>query len=131
VDPDIPVQTIRVAVTQGSPDPNLESTDLGTLTAMTDQTWETAFDRGKPPKVIQDGADICLWYSTEVFREALISKDKRLTSKTSGTVFVHGIFFAHDAEKDSLAVGSRKEEYWDRSKSKIVSDNKWFRPAND
>jgi len=130
VDPDIPVQTIRVAITAGSRDPNLEATQEAELLAMTEANWEDAFDKGKPPKTIKDGDDICLWYSAEVHREAIVNKDKRLTSKTGGSVFIHGVFFAHDAEQTGVFVGSRKELYWDRTQADIIKNNVWFRSAN-
>jgi hypothetical protein len=47
-----------------------------------------------------------------------------------GTVFLHGIFFAHDAEKPGFTVGSTEPAYRPRSEAEIRTAKDWFRPAS-
>ena len=141
VDPGIFMQTIRIAVTKNHARLNPERTRLVDLS---DSPWESLFETGDspPPEDIHDGGDIVLWYSSEVHREVTIhQKDWRLHFATtvdkmrfgaasSGTVFLHGIFFAHNAEPGFFSkAGDTKPHYRPRSESEIERKKKWFRPA--
>lgn len=126
LDPRIPLQTLFVAITKfrRSQDPNHASpADLSK------EQWDTLFhnkSNSPPPEKIQDGGDLVLWYSTEVQRDSV-------KMPTEGTVFIHGLFFAHEAEPNpswpsiTSTIGSRDAMYWDRD---VADIKEWFRPAN-
>lgn len=130
VDPGIFMQTIRVAVTKNGQrfDPALTP-----LADLSKRYWEPLFETRNypPPELIQDGADIVLWYSAEVHRQVTIPSmsSSPFLAALSGTVFVHGIFFAHDAERTSFAVGSTSAEYRPRKPADIKQKG-WFRSAD-
>jgi hypothetical protein len=96
VDPAIWIQTIRIAVTKN--DPRLDPDRVGPGGTST-KDWSAAFMPGlRPvPEDISQGEDIVLWYSAEIHRE-LTYDGETFQSASGGTVFIHGIFFAHDAE---------------------------------
>ena len=54
---------------------------------------------------------------------------KTFTSKLNGTVFIHGMFFAHEEEpkKYSKEVGSTKVEYFPKKDSEIIKEKKFLR----
>jgi hypothetical protein len=126
VDPAIPLQTIRLAVTQNKGRFSLDKNPIYNLTEM---DWESLFETNNnpPPQKIEDGDDIVLWYSTRVHTHLPFMPN--LKSNLSGTVFLHGMFFPHDPEDDFVTVGSTSAEHFDRSESQIIKANKWFRPA--
>jgi hypothetical protein len=130
VDPGIFMQTIRVAVTKNSArlDPARKN-----LVDLSDSTWETLFETNNtpPPEHIADGGNIVLWYSTEVHRQVTIPSrsSKPFSAALSGTVFLHGIFFAHDAEETGVTVGPTSSDWRPRTFEQIDRARKWFRPA--
>jgi hypothetical protein len=130
VDPGIAWQTIQVAVTK-----NTKRFDPGQqrLVDLMDTEWETLFEtNNRPaPEKIQDGADIVLWYSTEVRSRVTLPLDGKPTvfSAPGGTVFVHGIFFAHDDEMTGATVGTTSAEHRPDSASEIEAAKTWFRSA--
>ncbi|HEY2053638.1 MAG TPA: hypothetical protein VGH14_06855 [Solirubrobacterales bacterium] len=144
VDPQIWIQTIQVAVTE---DDAAIDPDKGVGAAkLCAEDWASPFKGMRAaPREISGGADIVCWYSTEVHRGytspaySTISvwppgKDHHppvnFFSKLEGTVFLHGIFFAHEPEVTGLQVGSTEALYWPRSAATIRSAAKWFRDGN-
>jgi hypothetical protein len=127
VDPRIRWQTIRVAVTKN--DRRFDPTHAR-LVDLTKMNWEWLFDinNSPAPQRISSGDDIVLWYSAQVHGQIGPPRQGLKTSLDSGTVFLHGIFFAHDPEIETVAVGSTSAEYFERSESEIVSERKWLRP---
>jgi len=107
--------------------------------------WKTLFDPGlRPtPDDISAGDDIVLWYSAEVHREVTTLPSSRqgtppfflpppamtFRAASSGTVFIHGLFFAHDAEKTEFTVGSTDPAYRPRNEATIRSGKSWLRAA--
>jgi hypothetical protein len=129
VDPAIPLQTLRLAVTQNKGRFTLDKNRLVDLTAM---DWESLFETNNspPPQYIEDGDDIVLWYSTRVHTRlhTRLLGNLPLPSALSGTVFLHGLFFPHDPEVDAITVGSTSAEHINRSESEIIKAKKWIRP---
>jgi hypothetical protein len=130
VDPGIFMQTIRVAVSKNDPRFDPAHTASDKLTA---SDWEDLFEKrnSPPPQPIDTGDDIVLWYSSEVSSEVTIPERSKqpFWSADGGTVFIHGMFFAHDAERTGSLVGSTNANYWPRSAAAIRNANRWFRPA--
>ncbi len=144
VDPGIWIQTLRVAVVKNNPrlDPNRGIAP----SALGKDDWKSLFNPGlrSTPIDISIGDDIVLWCSAEVHREVTVPTSSvnalppsfsvppppTSTSAASGTVFIHGLFFAHDAEKTGMTVGSTDPAYRPTSESTIRSDKQWFRSAN-
>lgn len=129
MDPRIFMQTIRVAVTKN----RAELDPAQTKTFLSESRWEDLFTHGRQPEEILKGNDIVLWYSSEVHSQVTIpSRDsKPLVAAPSGTIFLHGIFFGHNAEQTGLTVGSRSADYRPISESSIMREQKWFRPARE
>jgi hypothetical protein len=54
-------------------------------------------------------------------------------AKTAGTVFIHGLFFPHDADPsgffNTLAVGSNGPDHRPTAEATIRANREWFRPA--
>jgi hypothetical protein len=124
LDPRVPLQTLLVAITKYRKNQDPEHAALQDLTKA---QWDTLFHDSSnypPPETIHDGANIVLWYSTEVSRTGFVMPP-------AGTVFLHGIFFAHDAEKTGSTVGSRDSLYRPRSLFDLYNKKQWLRPAND
>jgi hypothetical protein len=129
LDPRIPLQTLFLAVTKfrRSQDPVHAS-----LADLSKEQWETLFhNKSTPqPEQIRKGGDLVLWYSTEVHRD-------ESQMPPAGTVFLHGMFFAHDREPNPTwpsiisTIGSRDPLYWDRTDTEIDAKKEWFRPANN
>jgi hypothetical protein len=143
VDPGIWMQSIRVAVTKN--DARLDPMRGAALASLSKSDWKTLFTSFRPaPDDISAGDDLVLWYSTEVHREVTTLPSslqgsppffqpppaQTFRAATSGTVFIHGLFFAHDAEKTGLTVGSTSPAYEPRSAATIRSGKSWFRAAN-
>jgi hypothetical protein len=123
VDPTIALQTIRVAVTKYRRSQDPRHTPIRDLTR---PQWDALFHNAAdapPPEKIQDGGDLVLWYSSEVHRGIL-------PVFPTGTVFIHGIFFAHEAEQSGPAFGPRTPLYWPRRPSDIDKAARWFRAAS-
>jgi hypothetical protein len=148
VDPAIWTQSIRFAVTKNDPrlDPNRVA-----LNQLSKEDWKTLFNPGlrANPTDISQGENIVLWFSIEVHREvevhrlvegaptssgARFSLDSRLfRAKPAGTVFIHGMFFPHDADPsgffNTLAVGSSGPDHRPTDEATIRANREWFRPA--
>jgi hypothetical protein len=143
VDPGIWMQSLRIAVTKN--DPKLDPTRGVALTNLSKADWKTLFNPGlrSVPDDISAGDDIVLWYSSEVHREiTTLTSSVQGTAPTfaapspptfraasSGTVFIHGIFFAHDAEKTGFKVGSTDPAYRPTDETTIRSSKSWLRAA--
>lgn len=98
-------------------------------------------------KQINDGDSLVLWYSVELSRELTLPEytdedisrmpgntrvkipEKKLTASLSGTIFIHGLFFAHEEEEKNMLTGSIKEEYFPKGKSTILKERKFIRDA--
>ena len=144
VDPDIWIQTLRIAIVKNDPkfDPNRGVAP----NALSKPDWKSLFDPGlrATPADISAGDDIVLWYSAEVHSEVTVPTSSTnalppsfstpppptYASKPSGTVFIHGLFFAHDAEKTGFTVGSTDPAYRPASEASIRGARAWFRSAN-
>ena len=140
VDPDVWIQTIRVAVTKN--DPALDPTRSGvTLDSLSREDWPTLFSSVRPtPDSIEAGGDLVLWYSTEVHRSTdfpgrysfaifpqRLAAATTLFTRTAGTVFVHGMFFAHNPEIGGFGVGTRDPQHYPRTAATIRSSPTWVR----
>jgi hypothetical protein len=129
VDPGIWIQSIRVAVVHN--DPSLNPNEVGvTLDKLSKEDWKSLFTglRSEPLE-IAEGTDIVCWYSVEVPRE-LSTPSKTMKNKLEGTVFLHGLFFAHEAEITGFGIGDTGPQHWSRSESTIKSGKQWFRDAS-
>ena len=138
VDPGIWIQSVRIAVTKNESRLNPDS-GVGPR-ALSKPDWKSLFDPSlrATPADISAGEDIVLWYSAEVHAEVTVPSGapsfqpagpSTFTSKPGGTVFIHGLFFAHDAEKPGLAVGSTDPAYRPTSEPAIRAAKAWFRSA--
>lgn len=142
VDPGIWIQTIRAGVVKNdrSLDPTQTTNPPGSLSR---ETWESLFTslRGAPA-LIAGGDDIVLWYSTEVhrstrfpsvYRVAIFPMQTRPAAEylnaLGGTVFLHGIFFAHQAEETGLFVGTTEPQHWPRTAQQVRDEGPWYRAA--
>jgi hypothetical protein len=140
VDPAIWIQTIRVALVKN--DPKLDPAKAP-LTSLTKEDWSSLFDPGLrvAPDDIMNGDDIVLWYAAEVHRDlsdpsaasgSQLANPKvpalgSYTSRGGGTVFLHGIFFAHDAEKPGA--GSTDPAHRPTDEATIRAGKNWVRTA--
>jgi hypothetical protein len=140
VDPAVWIQTIRFAVVKNDPgrDPTRPGVSMDSLSR---DDWESLFT-GRPPEEILAGDDLVFWYSAEVHAEttfpevwsAAIFPTRRagaLTLRTDprGTVFLHGIFFAHNPEQGGFGVGSTGPIYLPDSMAAVRKAKKWKRLA--
>ena len=93
LDPEIPKQSIKFAVTKydKNKDPNEKDVHLKDLSGIRFEDTFIEKEEAKDPKYIEKGADIVLWYSVEVHKEE--------SKNFEGTIFIHGMFFAHDSEQ--------------------------------
>ncbi|MEI7997137.1 MAG: hypothetical protein WCH01_19775, partial [Methylococcaceae bacterium] len=132
LDPRIPLQTLLIAITKFRRSQDPEHASLADLSK---EQWDALFHNKSnypQPEKIQDGGDLVLWYSSEVHPN--LPYQMPLPLPPAGTVFIHGVFFAHDREPDPSwpsilsAIGSRDPLYWPRDESDI---KEWFRPANN
>ena len=134
LDPGIFAQNLRVAITKNrrSLDP-----DRGApASAMSKSDWTRAFDAGGPPEMIYDGDDLVLWYSIEVMHALEwkvnyqpYSPPTTWRPQPGGVIFIHGIFFAHDAEQTGSTVGTTAPIHLPKDRATIESEHAWFRPA--
>jgi hypothetical protein len=147
VDPKIWIQTIRVGVSKYERrlDPAFESVSLADLCR---PDWKWLFINQRiQPDILDQGEDLVLWYSVEAYRElfipslvvdrasapSLLPADPVVTRSRSykwtgsGTVFLHGIFFAHNAEQVTKKTGDRWSQYWPNDRAQILKQRKWFR----
>ncbi|HWS68625.1 MAG TPA: hypothetical protein VN325_38135 [Steroidobacteraceae bacterium] len=139
LDPGIWMQSIRVAIVKN--DPKLDPNKGVALKDLSNDQWEKLFDPSlrATPIDIEGGDEIVMWFSSEIPQRLEVTGDAgwvsaapkaTYTAKPSGTVFIHGFFFAHDSERSSFAkVGSRDPAHWPMDEAGIRSAKKWFRPA--
>ncbi|HRP54037.1 MAG TPA: hypothetical protein PLI97_11100, partial [Fluviicola sp.] len=108
-------------------------------------------------KQINNGDNLVLWYSVELYKELVLPAYKssytppsspttiapsksieydvpaeRFTANLNGTVFIHGMFFAHEQESTEGDIGSTTEEYipsGSRSKDVVIKGRKFLRDA--
>ncbi len=145
VDPGIWMQTIRVAIVKN--DAKLDPNAGVTLTALSTADWKTLFNPGlrTTPDDISAGTDIVLWLSAEVAGRVTIPSYRdgsflptdvaaqTIEAKPSGTIFLHGMFFAHNPELTggvTGVVGTTGPQYTPVSEADIRSTHVWFRSAN-
>jgi hypothetical protein len=136
------MQSIRFAIVKN--DPRLDPNAGVAASALSKADWKTLFDSGlrAAPDPISTGEDIVLWFSTEVASRVLLPgyRDgtflptdvaaKTYTAKPSGTIFLHGMFFAHNPEQTGITVGSTGPQYTPNSEADIRKARSWFRSAN-
>ena len=145
VDPRIWMQSIRLAIVKN--DAKLDPTAGVPLNSLSTADWKALFNPGlrATPDDISAGADIVLWYSAEVAGRVLVPgyrdgsflptdvPPQVYQAKTSGTIFLHGIFFAHNPELSGGAfsvVGTTGPQYTPNSEADIRKTPSWFRSAN-
>jgi len=114
-------------------DPNTSGV---TLESLCPEDWQTLFTgHHATPNNIEAGRDIVMWYSAEAHREVTYtpSGGSRVTARlrTPGTVFLHGIFFAHDPEQTAVvtAIGPTTAEHRPRTHAQILASLAWQRLA--
>ena len=131
VDPAIWIQTINIAIVKN--EPTLDPSRGASLSSLSTQKWETLFKPGlrANPIDISVGDDIVMWYASQIDQEVVLDSSNPLKpssvmtayhSASAGTVFMHGIFFAHDAEQSGGifgVVGSTKAEYSPKDEAMI------------
>jgi hypothetical protein len=133
VDPGIFAQSLRVAVTKNRR--SLDPDRGAAASAISTSDWTAAFASGGTPDKIYDGGDIVLWYSIEVLHtlEWQINNPPYpptpWTPQPGGVIFIHGIFFAHDAEQTGTTVGSTAPLHVPKGRATIEAEHAWFRPA--
>jgi hypothetical protein len=142
VDPSIWIQSTRFAVTVNDAKLNPDQRGVS-LKDLSNLDWKRTFLalRGQPID-ISSPSDIVLWYSIEVHRDVTAPSitmftppnytsypGGSFTAGTAGTVFIHGIFFAHEPEQTAKTIGTRSPLYWPDSEMTIRSARTWFRPA--
>jgi hypothetical protein len=134
VDPGIFTQNLRIAVTKNRK--NLDPDQGAAASAMSKSDWRTAFDSGGVPDKIYDGDDLVMWYSIEVLHALEWKVDNNppfppatWTAKPGGVVFIHGIFFAHDAEQTGNTVGTTAPIYVPKDRATIEAQHAWLRAA--
>ena len=140
VDPSIWMQTIRVAVTLNEPtldphNPGVRPEDLCR------EDWKTLFTSLRSTPIdIFSGGDLVFWYSAEVHRSVDVPAYGTVATGTyvpartyyagpGGSVFLHGIFFAHRPEVTGPPVGSTGAQHWPKSEATLRSHPEWFRSA--
>jgi hypothetical protein len=127
------MQTLRIAVVKN--DPKLDPNRGVAPAALSKADWKSLFDPDlrTDPADIYPGQDIVLWHSTDVHREVILltggAGTQPYLSQPKGTVFIHGMFFPHDAEKSGLTVGTTTPEHRPRTETH-PSKKSWFRPSN-
>lgn len=135
VDPGIFSQNLRVAVTKNRK--NLDPDQGAAASDMSKSDWRAAFDYlGNRPDPIYDGDDLVLWYSIEVLHTLRWQGDNNppsppatWTPASGGVIFIHGIFFAHDAEQTGNTVGTTAPMHVPKDRTTIEAEHAWFRPA--
>lgn len=104
-------------------------------------------------KRINDGENLVLWYSVEIHKKMMLPAQegynlpsspttmaptpsvdpvpaKSMTASLNGSVFIHGLFFAHEEESTEGDIGSTTEEYipsFSRTKDTILKERKFLR----
>jgi hypothetical protein len=121
VDRNIWIQTIRFAVAQydKDTDPSPRTLDLKKLSTVPFADLFT----NRAPQPIAKGGDLVLWYSVEVARSLMVTKDITLTTPLRGTVLIHGLYFAHESELTGWRIGPTTAQY----DPPLPIDHKWFR----
>jgi hypothetical protein len=88
----VPDQSIQFAVTKNF------NKNLDTETLSTEKFEDLFTSQHLSPEAVDKGADIVLWYSVEAFRDG-----SKLDEPWTGTLFIHGMYFAHEQEPFSAA----------------------------
>lgn len=125
VDPLLPIQTVQFAIAKYSKSKDPELVDL---TLLSKEKFSDLFNSPNSPTPQNinlpnpagfEGNNIVLWYSIE----AQIPEGFK-----EGTVFIHGIFFAHENEPlYHPFTGSMTEEYKPNSKAQVLQNKQWDR----
>jgi hypothetical protein len=147
VDPYVWNQTIFFAIVKnGRGTSGALPQTVGEFISLTDEKFEKQFIKNKSegPAIISDnpvahGEELLLWFSIKVSREKIIESiitnddgEHTITSKNeissmNGAIFVHGIFFPHEAEGKSKEVGSKLPLYWPTKREQILLKRQWER----
>jgi hypothetical protein len=107
-------------------------------------TWEFrqlfASLRGSRPADISGGTDLVLWMAITVHRERTVAVVVPLKGSTRtvqvphftkpvGRLFIHGVFFAHEAEVTGLTTGTTDPQHFPTGEKAIRSAKQWYRTA--
>ncbi len=136
VDPGLWIQTLQVAVTRY--DQALDPAHQP-LSRLSTSNFRTLFTNRGTPVDVAGGADCVLWYSVEIPRQVTMPvylpgssgspTMQTFRATTGGSVFLHGMFFAHDAERTGRFIGDTAAHYWPRTLATIQSSPIWVRMA--
>ncbi|WP_437835597.1 hypothetical protein [Sorangium sp. So ce1153] len=128
LDPQIPTQTIRFAITkatdpdyENAPDantPDLWNADECPSERVYGNLFLSPAGRATEPRYISKGEHLVTWYSVEVHAKSAAEKGQEAFS---GTVLIHGLYFAHEEEPPSnvhpfhntIGVGAQIPKYTD------------------
>ncbi|MBA2611327.1 MAG: hypothetical protein H0U95_05095 [Bacteroidetes bacterium] len=132
VDPKVWIQTVRFAVSINKDPFILNDNNFKELSF---ENFEDLFIKNNIES-IENGSDLIMFYSIEAYKEKKIQKntegpkysitdEHKLLSGISGTYFIQGLFFGHEAEKKIAEAGSTKPEYVNPSKKGVKKI--WYR----
>jgi hypothetical protein len=124
------IQTIFAAAVKydSKLDPSLAGVELQNLSRSTFNDLFVA----RPQVDIYKGDDLVLWFSIKVHRESqpFPGTAPSVQDVRQGTVFLHGLFFAHEAESSSKSTGYTGPLHWPKDPDAIRKDKIWVRPAS-
>lgn len=129
VDPAIWRQTVRIAVIKN--EPRLDPARGAAASSLSRQDWSSLFTSlRESPAEIYAGDDLVLWYSITVHGEfSPLGGYPKFLAKPGGTLFIHGLYFAHEAEREGRTIGTTKELHWPDGINDIRKAGKWVRAA--
>jgi hypothetical protein len=114
IDPRIPKQNLRFAVTRNDPEWAAEKNP-------SEDDFTYMFQGKHNVQDISKGDDLVVWFSFEVYRDA-----EKLNQPWDGTLFINGLYFGHNQETPPLAVtaGGGRDEGANPAPQRI-----WERPS--
>ena len=150
VDPKIWIQTVRFGIVENIDKFNIKTDNLKNLSK--DKYFDLFHINNKPiPRTIENGGDIILFFSVEAKTETIIAESKetiyyprkinsteikilparKVKASINGKYLIHGLFFGHEPEKESLVrlftkLGSREPEY-SPPRPKVLEEKRWDR----
>jgi hypothetical protein len=125
LDPSIPGQTLRFALTGRNPQPAVPAWDASSTAAST-LDFADLFTNGRSePADIQNGSTLTQWWSFEATRSPDVARQQ---PRWSGTFFVHGFFFAHGPESFFARKGPGFTDALEKPPLTRASRKSWFKP---